>query len=269
MAYQTPLTIRQTIENIQRGNYVLPSIQREFVWQTYQIESLFDSLMRDYPIGTFLYWVVNDQNVRNYQFYKFIQHYHAKDHRHNEKLDASFQKGVTAILDGQQRLTSIYIGLAGSYAEKLPKSRWSNQNAFPKKRLYLNLLAPDLHDDYEYTFVFLTDEEAKLKEDSYFVSDESDDKVTVPVWYFPVNKILSFTSLTDVLNYLMTNGLTDTSKFTPSQSQFALNALSRLFSVVHEKGIISYYEERGEQLDKVLQIFIRVNSGGTPLSYSD
>lgn len=269
MAYQTPITIRQTIENIQKGEYVLPSIQREFVWQTHQIESLFDSLMRDYPIGTFLYWVVNDQNVRNYQFYKFIQHFHAKDHRHNEKLDTTFQKGVTAILDGQQRLTSIYIGVAGSFAEKLPNSRWSNQHAFPKKKLYLNLLSTDPHDDYEYSFVFLTDEEAKLKQDEYYASDDVEDFVTVAVWYFPVNNILNFTGLTDVLNYLMTNGLTDTSKFSGAQTQFALNALSKLYSVVHEKGIISYYEERGERLDKVLQIFIRVNSGGTPLSYSD
>jgi hypothetical protein len=71
------------------------------------------------------------------------------------------------------------------------------------------------------------------------------------------------------MSYLMTNGLTDTSRFGQRESMFALNALTRLFNTIHQKGTISYYLEVGEELDKVLQIFIRTNSGGTKLSYSD
>ena len=48
-----------------------------------------------------------------------------------------------------------------------------------------------------------------------------------------------------------------------------LNTLNQFFNVVHQKGTISYYLEEDEELDKVLQIFIRINSGGTKLSYSD
>ena len=59
MAFQTPITIRKAIARIQTKEYVLPAIQREFVWPTRRIEWLFDSLMRDYPIGSFLFWKVS------------------------------------------------------------------------------------------------------------------------------------------------------------------------------------------------------------------
>ena len=49
MSFQTPLTINEVIEKIHTKKYLLPSIQREFVWDTNQIIMLFDSLMRDYP----------------------------------------------------------------------------------------------------------------------------------------------------------------------------------------------------------------------------
>lgn len=52
MAYETPLTIAEVVKNISNNRYVLPSIQREFVWSTSQIERLFDSLKQEYPIGT-------------------------------------------------------------------------------------------------------------------------------------------------------------------------------------------------------------------------
>lgn len=53
MAYQTALTIESVIKDIDAKKYLLPSIQREFVWSTKQIEKLFDSLMMDYPINAF------------------------------------------------------------------------------------------------------------------------------------------------------------------------------------------------------------------------
>ena len=58
MAYETPLTIAEVMKDISANKYVLPSIQREYVWDTTQIETLFDSLMRffrDYPFFIFLY----------------------------------------------------------------------------------------------------------------------------------------------------------------------------------------------------------------------
>lgn len=55
MSFQTPITVKEAIKKIQEGKYLLPAIQREFVWKSEQIENLFDSLMNDYPIGSFLF----------------------------------------------------------------------------------------------------------------------------------------------------------------------------------------------------------------------
>lgn len=111
MGFEAPMTIAEAIENIHGREYVLPAIQREFVWRTDQIVSLFDSLLRAYPIGSFLYWYVEEENLGDYEFYEFIREYHERDKRHNPKADVTGSKGVIAILDGQQRLTALYIGL--------------------------------------------------------------------------------------------------------------------------------------------------------------
>ncbi|XVJ66869.1 MAG: DUF262 domain-containing protein [Lacibacter sp.] len=253
MSYQTAITIKDAITSVQKRKYVLPSIQREFVWSTEQIEMLFDSIMRDYPISTFLFWSVQKDRVNDFQFYEFLKDYHEKTNRHNKKVDLSNDEDVIAVLDGQQRLTSLYIGLKGSYSEKMPYHKWDSPNAFPKKRLYLNLIAPADDIEAEYNFQFLTDNEVATK----------------PGFWFLVGKVLDFTDITAVMQYLMGEGLTDTSKYSQEQTRFALNTLSSLFNIIHQKGTVSYFLEQGEELDKVLQIFIRINSGGTKLSYSD
>lgn len=254
MAYETPTTIKKAIENIRKRHYVLPSIQREFVWDTDQIERLFDSLMRDYPISTFLFWKVDKNRIKDFQFYEFLKNYHQKDAKHNNKVDLGNDEDVIAILDGQQRMTSMYVGLSGSYASKIPYYRWESPHAFPKKKLYLNILTKSNDIELDYDFKFLTDKECVNSDD---------------VFWFPVSDIMSFQSISDVMSFLMHNGLTDTSKYSPDKGTFALETLTEFYNVIHQKGTLSYYLEESEELDKVLQIFIRINSGGTKLSYSD
>lgn len=254
-AYQAPITIKDAINNIKKRKYVLPSIQREFVWNPEQIEKLFDSLMRGYPISTFLFWKVEKKNIKDFQFYEFLKHYHQKDATHNAKADLSDDEDVIAILDGQQRLTSLYIALTGTYARKIPYYQWNNPNAFPKKSLYLNLLHSAEDIEMVYDFRFLTEAESLSPGEGYF--------------WFKVGKVLDFKDISGVMQYLMLNGLMDTSKYSQDESNFALNTLSSLFNIIHNNGTISYYQEEDEELDKVLQIFIRINSGGTKLSYSD
>lgn len=254
MAYEAPITIKKAIDNIRKKHYVLPSIQREFVWDTEQIEKLFDSLMRDYPISTFLFWKVDKTKIKDFQFYEFLKHYHEKNSTHNDKTDLSQEEDVIAVLDGQQRMTSLYIALTGTHAKKIPYYAWNNPDAFPKKKLFLNLLRKSEDIELEYEFKFLTDEEA--------VQSGSD-------FWFECGKVLEFTDLSKVMQYLMLSGLMDTSKFTKEQSTFALNTINQFFNVIHQEKPISFFLEEGEELDKVLQIFIRINSGGTKLSYSD
>lgn len=75
MAFQTALTIKETIASIHSKKYLLPSIQREFVWDCDQITQLFDSLMLGYPIGSFLFWEVGATNVKEFVFYEFLRNY--------------------------------------------------------------------------------------------------------------------------------------------------------------------------------------------------
>lgn len=254
MAYQTPITIKEAIDNIKKRHYLLPSIQREFVWDTDQIETLFDSLMRDYPISTFLFWQVDKSKIKDFQFYEFLNKYHEKDNRHNRKAEPSDEEDIIALLDGQQRMTSMYVGLTGSYAKKMPYYQWNSPHAFPAKKLYLNLLKPSDELEIDFDFKFLTEGEA-TQTDGYY--------------WFECGKILELTDMGKISMFMMKNKLMDTSIYTEQESEFAINTLNEFFNVIHQKGTISYYLEKGEELDKVLQIFIRINSGGTKLSYSD
>lgn len=249
MAFQTPITIRKAIDAIRRSEYVLPAIQREFVWDTDQICRLFDSLMRGYPIGSFLFWKVDRERCRQYTFYGFLSDFHERDSRHNPQIDLTGDEGVTAILDGQQRLTSLHIGLRGSYASKLPHKRWNNPQAFPRRRLYLNLRAP------------VEDEGVELKYDLRFLTEAEASRNGPEVFWFPVSEVLNFTNLRDINSYLRTKDLLG--------PEFPEQCLFALYEVVSEKALISHYQEDGQDLGKVLNIFVRVNSGGTPLSYSD
>ena len=255
MAYETPLTIAEVMKDISADKYVLPSIQREYVWDTDQIETLFDSLMRGYPIGTFLFWEINKEHVIDYDFYGFIRNYHEKKFEHNKKINLKGSDGVTAVLDGQQRLTSIYLGLKGTYAYKLKYLARNNENAYPVRKLYLNLLSSPEDSDNEYDFRFLSEKEVQNDQNTY---------------WFEVGKILDMHEDGDVSVFVSDNiSYSEEFHYTREQSRFAINALSKLYNVINKAGMISYYRERTVELDKVLNIFIRVNSGGTKLSYSD
>lgn len=252
MSFQAPITVKEVIEDIHQKKYLLPAIQREFVWNEEQIERLFDSLLQNYPIGSFLFWRLDNERIRDYQFYEFIRNYHERDRRHNDRAHLVKGDNITAILDGQQRLTALYIGLKGSYASKLAWKRKSNDEAYPERYLYLNLRSPSNVVDMKYDFQFLT------KEDG-----EQQDKNT---FWFPVGDILNMANNMEVNNYLMEQELMSSGG---EQGKHANTALFTLHQALHQERGINYYLEKGTDIDKVLNMFIRVNSGGTPLSYSD
>lgn len=101
MGYLPPTTIAKTLERIQRKELILPAIQREYVWEPKQVLSLFDSLMRGYPIGAFLSWKVEPKTIEQFRFYGFLKDYSEFDNRHCPNLDVPTSQPVTAMLDGQ------------------------------------------------------------------------------------------------------------------------------------------------------------------------
>ena len=158
---------------------------------------------------------------------------------------------MTAVLDGQQRLTALNIGLYGSHAERIPRQWWNNPNAFPKKRLYLNLLA-----DAE-------DEEMGLTYDFRFLSDlEASSVADQPDRWFLVREVLELEDAGPaIMQELETRRLLG--------DKDAFNRLYRLYMAIREEPAFNAYLEESQDPNKVLDIFVRVNSGGTTLSYSD
>jgi hypothetical protein len=249
--YKPGGTIANALKRIQNKSWVLPAIQREFVWKPEQIERLFDSLMQDYPFGTFLFWTVEPATSGNFKFYDFVRHYHQRDAAHCPELGTLHNESVTAVLDGQQRLTALNIGLRGSMAIKLPHKWWNNSDAFPMRTLRLDLGLPHVADESgdTYRFRFLDDEQV------------SRDQKTV---WFNVPDILGLDNGPAMVRHLQKKlGVKEESL------DDAFTTLDRLFQVVHTQNLVNYYEEESQDIERVLNIFIRLNSGGTFLSYSD
>ena len=249
--YQTGGTIRETLEEIGSGNFVLPAIQREFVWKPAQICKFYDSLMQGYPFGTFLYWRITTENVDKFKFYEFMRHYHERDKPHCTPIEDISSGTLTAVLDGQQRLTALNIGLRGTMAWKLPNRWWNNASAFPKRILHLDLLGSEKPDEngIRYNFAFLS-------------PDQLDQKGSEHCW-FPVPSIMKMKEGPEMLDWLMNEHLPQ------DQTKEAFKILNQLFQVTHNLHLVAFYEEKSQELERVLNIFIRMNSGGTVLSYSD
>ncbi len=252
--FATPVTVKDAIDYIVDRTYLLPAIQRKFVWSSDQIEVLFDSIMRGYPINSFMFWEVKESKIKNeFKFYQFLTEYRQFFKEDNPDIDTKGYKDFYAVIDGQQRLTSIYIGLKGSYAYRLPR-KWLNntEEAMPTKHLYLNLsnrLPEENERQMVYDFQFLAKYEFEKKS-----ADENS------IWY-RVNDVLTFKSKDEVDNYIDSKGWLT--------KDFTKQTMRKLYEVIFKESLINYYLEKTQEIDTVLDIFIRTNSGGEPLSFSD
>ncbi len=121
-------------------------------------------------------------------------------------------------------------------------ARNDNPNAYEEKRLYLNLKHQPNMDNPEDNYQFEFHAKALTNNKDHF--------------WFKVGDILGLES---VWNYAKDHGIEGN----------ALNLLEKLNKAFHTEQLISFFEEKEKNLDKVLNIFIRVNSGGVKLSYSD
>ncbi len=243
-------TIKEALDSIASHEYVLPAIQREFVWRPEQVCNLFDSVMQGYPFGEFMFWRVEAQNSGKYRWYDFVREYHQRNNPHCPELGPTHDKPLTAVLDGQQRLTAFNIGLRGSMAIKLPYKWWNSSDAFPKRVLALDLLAPPDPDEEgsRYTFEF-------VNEDCIGVEDAR-------LW-FRVSDIMKMNSGPDMFDWLSGKDLDN------ERLSLAFRTLDRLYQAIRVKLVVAYYEEKSQDIERVLNIFIRCNRGGTPLSYSN
>ena len=254
MAYEKK-SIRSIIDDVNCRRVYLPAIQRKYVWGDNQITKLMDSIMLGYPIGTFLFWKVKKDviNKKEYSMYEFIKDYHERDLYKNPAAPQPFPIGsgdetLWAVLDGQQRLTSLYIALQGSMSRKLPNKRWKNDDAFPKKELYFDLHSQNSdEDDISYEFRFMTTTDAAKNKDNH-------------LWYL-VKDILKYSQEELVTELIIPNNW--------ATDKLAMKNISLLHTRLVGDEIINYFEVEADSIDSVLDIFVRVNSGGTVLSKSD
>lgn len=251
MSFQTPRSIEEMLTAIHKREYLMPAIQREFVWGVDQITKLVDSLMRGYPVGSFLLWEVKPETAQSYTFYEFLTNYHERDNPYAGRATVTSSSGTIAVLDGQQRLTSLNIALYGSFAEKKKYAWWNSADAFPVKRLYLNLVDDSDEEDLglKYDLRFLTDKEASAEEGG-------EDK------WFRVGAVLDLTNSGPAI-------MKELERRNISSSGDAFQRMYDLYEAIRILKQMNYFLVTDQDPDKVLEIFVRVNSGGTTLSYSD
>lgn len=95
------VTFPSLFDQIRNGTIKLPNFQRDFVWSKPQSARLLDSVIKGYPIGTFILWNTHErlQSIR--------------DLGGIQLPETPSGNAVRYVLDGQQRLTSLYVTLNG------------------------------------------------------------------------------------------------------------------------------------------------------------
>jgi len=238
MALYTDGTVHSVIEQVNQ-RYFLPDIQRPFVWKPDQIYALFDSIMRGYPINTFLFWKVSKDYLKsnNIKKFKFVL-----NNKEESIEDTNFNESeYFLVLDGQQRITSLYMALRGFYIERREK-----------RELFLNAHSGEKENDdgYLYEFKFLSPDNGDIFSEG--------DKLWVMV--------KSVYECKDVPQRIVLRN--KVAQLTSKKALIEAN-IDTLNSKLRSEEILNYYTEKEKDYDGVLDIFVRTNSGGTKLTYSD
>ncbi|WP_053967082.1 DUF262 domain-containing protein [Haloarcula rubripromontorii] len=268
MTYQSK-KIANVIPDI-NNQIFLPGIQREFVWDKEQMIQLFDSVIRGYPIGSFLFWNARGKFAENQIKYEFVQHYITEGVYPDEFDDVRFRNPkvrdefatdlpdkLTLVLDGQQRLTTFYIGLKGSLTDRGYRQLRKKPESWTRKKLYINLLSDPSR---------VTEDDRKLK----YILDfkQPDPSHSASEYWYPVGDILNVETQDE--RYALVDEIQDELE-AAGVSHSAINRkyieqnLNELWRAIHERDTINYYELDSKHSDNVLDIFIRANEGGTQL----
>jgi hypothetical protein len=219
------------------GGFWLPNIQRPFVWSEEQIGRLFDSIMREYPISTLLAWktkeVVHHRRfIDTYRSDIRLTHYKMPDNSRTKLL----------VLDGQQRLQSLFIGLRGSHSGR---------------ELYFDVLSgfATAPEDIRYRFEFLDKDQAE----------------------WPWVKFKEIVLATNQLEYEIAESILQSASghLTDEEIRRVHKNVARARQEFVNDDNITYQELDGVdnpgsyKVDDIVEIFIRANSGGTKLGKSD
>jgi len=260
------ISVAKAMTMIHREEILLPPIQRSFVWNKERILKLFDSLYRDYPLGNCIFWKVQPATSRHYPLYRFTKNFSEskRDFSANDLAPINILKSdVSAVVDGQQRLSSMFIGLAGTYKyKKSGKGLKDVSTSFIESKLYINLFSSDIKDQDESIFQFLGAEAAKI------LTDKS-------LW-FEVGIALKWRSSSKVTDYVEGTLAARVDQLNKKgvANQFAskkdalIKRLECVRCMLHDPRIF-YFPIESQNLDDVVDMFTRINSGGMMLKKSE
>ncbi len=250
------VTIFEALENIRTGRYTMPAFQRQYVWGMEQIERLWDSILLDYPIATFLFWRLDTTNVSpGTYFCNFLSDVTFDSRKQADSVNYELEsidvsRTDTAVLDGQQRLTSLYLSLFGNAHIRQKHARRKNTGGIVTK-LVIELNKHRLMiDEEEYNSkkfdIRFTDKVGKLSPTQFEIR-----KILDP-------KFRDEKTLPDAIESAVAN-------VPPDSKDYARSILRKLRDKIFVERLVRYSEIKDMGQDDALEMFVRFNSGGKPL----
>ena len=220
----TTLTVNQLIEKLDTGELGLPELQRPFIWKDSKVPDLFDSMMRGYPIGYLMLWECP-----------------ALDKKKSIGVEAhSYDSPKEVIIDGQQRLTSLYAVMKGKIVVN---------SKFDEKSIIISYCP--LQDKFEVGY-------QATKKDPEWIYNISE--------LFTTGNAFKYTGefIQRLSDYRATKGeiLTDDEQAIIADR---INAVANLKT--HTLPVFDIKSNAEEE--DVSEIFVRVNSGGVSLKQND
>ena len=254
------ITIYEALQHIENGKYVMPAFQRQFVWNMEQIEKLWDSLLLNYPIATFLFWHVDDSNVTwDTYFCNFLSSVtfdsrKAADSVNYELTSIDVKSTDTAVLDGQQRLTSLFLSLLGdAYIRPNYTRKKSGERILTKLLIELNKNKISV-DEEEYN------------------SKKFDIRFSEKIGRISPTQFEIKTILNDKYRDESTRecAIEEAISNVPADSKsYARGILQLLFNKIFVEKLIRFTEITDMKQDDALEMFVRFNSGGKALRKSE
>lgn len=254
------ITIYEALQNIKDGKYVMPAFQRQFVWGMEQIEKLWDSILLDYPIATFLFWHVDGSNVTwDTYFCRFLSEVtfdsrKQADSVNYELTSINVKNTNTAVLDGQQRLTSLFLSLfGGAYIRPNYARKKTGDKIISKLLIELNKNKISV-DEEEYNSkkfdIKFSEKIGRLSPTQFEIKSILD------------KKFQDETTRDKAIEEAIVN--------VPADSKdYARNILQKLYNKVFVEKLVRYTEIIDMKQDDALEMFVRFNSGGKALRKSE
>lgn len=234
------------------GKIQLPEFQRDWTWDDNRIRGILASLSQGYPMGAIMRLQYGNPDI------KFR-------YRTLEGVRSTGETPEYLILDGQQRLTSMYQAVYDSKAVKTVTEKKASIHRF--YYLDMKMCLDENEDRVEAVLSIPADRKLKENFDRDIILDLSDREKEYEHHYFPLNIVFHSSELTDwctgyVLYYAMSGN--------PQKTADAMSIYNRFKSDVIDT--ITGYKLPVITLDKstpreaVCKVFENVNTGGVPLT---